>query len=82
MVKEVRGVNQALRALTFLSRADRVGGDNLAAAELLGQADGIELLEARVGDSKAFPNAFTNGLGVAELKRPNPKAVAEIEGLY
>jgi len=82
MVKEVRGVNQALRALAFLNRADRGGGDNLAAAELLGQADGIELLDARVGDRKAFPNAFTNGLGVAELKRPNPKAVAEIEGLY
>jgi len=82
MVREVRGVNQGLRALAFLNRADRVGGDNVAATDLLGQADGIELLGARMGDRKAYPNAFTNGPGVTELKRPNPKAVAEIEGLY
>lgn len=82
MVREVRGVNHGLRALAFLNRADRVGGDNFAATELLRQVEGIQLLDARVGDRKAFPNAFTTGLGVAELKRPNPKAVAEITGLY
>jgi chromosome partitioning protein len=82
MVKEVRGVNHGLRAVAFLNRADRGGSDNRAAADLLAQAEGIDLLNLRVGDRKAFPNAFTTGLGVAELKRPNPKAVAEIEGLY
>ncbi len=82
LVKEVRSVNTGLRALAFLNRADRVGADNAVASALLNEAEGIELLDVRVGDRKAFPNAFSNGLGVGELKRPNPKAVAEMEGLY
>lgn len=82
MLSEVRAVNEGLRACAFINRADAQGADNDLAANLLAKGEGIELLPFRVGNYKAFPNAFVEGLGVAELKPKHAEALAGITGLY
>ena len=82
MLSEVRAVNEALRACAFINRADPKGADNDAAAGLLAEAEGIEVLAARLGNFKAFPNAFVEGLGVAELKPRHADAITGMKTLY
>jgi chromosome partitioning protein len=82
MLAEVRAVNEDLRAAAFINRADPKGADNQAAREMLAQGEGIEVLDARLGNFKAFPNAFVEGLGVVEMKPRHADAIAGITGLY
>ena len=56
------------------------GDDNEAAAEARGN-EVLTYLDAPIGRRKAFPNAAAEGRGVSELKRPDPKASAEIAAL-
>src|SRR5690349_3038947 len=65
----------------ILNFADPQGGDNEAAAEALRGNDAIKYLDAPIGRRKAFPNAAAEGRGVSQLKRPDPKATAEIIAL-
>ena len=70
-----------LLAQAILNFADPQGGDNEAAAEALRGNEFIKYLDAPIGRRKAFPNAAAEGRGVRELKRPDPKASAEITAL-
>jgi chromosome partitioning protein len=70
-----------LRAFAILNFADPVGGDNAEAAEVLTGNEVIAYLDAPIGRRKAFPNAASEGRGVCELKRQDPKASAEIATL-
>jgi chromosome partitioning protein len=78
LITEARSINPDLRAVAVLNFADAQGSDNEAAAAALKGADAIEFLDAPIGRRKAFPNAAAEGLGVSELKRPDPKANAEL----
>ena len=70
-----------LRAVAVLNFADPAGGDNAAAAEALTGSEVIAYLDAPIGRRKAFPNAASEGRGVCELKRQDPKASAEMAAL-
>ena len=70
-----------LRAVAVLNFADPTGGDNAVAAETLTGNEVIAYLDAPIGRRKAFPNAASEGRGVCELKRQDPKASAEIATL-
>ncbi len=78
LVAEARTVNDSLRACSIVSLADAQGRDNEDAVEALRAIDGIETLPLAVGRRKAFPNAFSNGLGVIEQTPTDPKAVNEL----
>jgi chromosome partitioning protein len=78
LVAEAKTVNESLRAYSILSLADAQGRDNEDAAEALRAIDGIEALPFAVGRRKAFPNAFSNGLGVIEQTPADLKAVNEL----
>ena len=67
LVEEVRTVNPVLTAFAFLNRADPRGPDNAAAAEIIAEAPGLDLLETSIGSRKAFGNAAAAGLAVTEL---------------
>ncbi len=82
LLDEVRTVNEKLKAWVFLNRADAIGKDNEAAADIVADTEGMELIAPRIGDRKAFPNAHTQGLSVLELRPRDPKAVQELEGLF
>jgi chromosome partitioning protein len=70
-----------LRAVAILNFADPAGADNAEAVEALTGNEVIAYLEAPIGRRKAFPNAASEGRGVCELKRQDPKATVEIATL-
>lgn len=81
LVREAREVNDNLRAVSVLNGADPSGKDNQAAAEVLGEADGIEYLPSLVGRRKVFPNAASMGLSVLEYTPRDAKAIGEVLAL-
>ncbi|HEX8465304.1 MAG TPA: AAA family ATPase [Abditibacterium sp.] len=82
LVEEMRAANPDLRAHTFLNRADARGSDNEDAAEVLQDSPTLLLLDAALGQRKAFGNAAAEGLSVTELRPGDPKATEEMSALY
>jgi chromosome partitioning protein len=82
LVREIQAVNPALRAYTFLNRADPAGPDNDEAAAVLRDAPELVFLETPVVARKAFGKAAAQGLAVTELKPPDEKAIQEMQALF
>lgn len=82
LIEQARGFNERLRAFSFLSRADSTGSQNDDASELIGEYRNLVFLETPLRNRKAFRVASSQGLGVAELRPRDPKAIAEMEALY
>jgi chromosome partitioning protein len=83
MVNEIRSVNEGLRALAMVNRADPLGNDNAEAeAAFAEHADVLETAPLRVGNRKAIALAHLMGLAAVEMARTDPKAVAELDALY
>jgi chromosome partitioning protein len=82
LVQDIRSVNPALRAYTFLNRADPAGLDNEEAAEVLREASELVFLETPIIARKAFGKAAAQGLAVTELKPPDEKAIQEMQALF
>ena len=81
LVREAREINDRLRAVVVLNAADGHGADNDAAAEALGEADGLEYLPTPIGRRKACPNATAAGRSVLELTPRDPKAAQELAAM-
>ena len=81
LVKEAREINERLRVVAILNAADAQGSDNDAAAQQLGEVDGIEYLPALVGRRKAFPNAASAGRSILEQSPRDHKAVQELAAI-
>jgi chromosome partitioning protein len=81
LVEEAREINPDLPAVAFLNGADAQGRDNADAAEALAELAGIETAATSIVRRKAFPNAASEGRGVAEMRPPDSKAVEEIVAL-
>lgn len=77
LVKEAQDFNCNLRVYAVINRADSQGSDNASAADII-QTEGIQLLDVRIGQRKAFSNAASEGLSVIELKYKDEKANSEI----
>lgn len=83
MIGEIRAVNETLRALALVNRADSIGNDNAEAeAAFTEHAEALQVVPGRVGNRKAIAQAHLMGLAAVEMARPDLKAVAELEGLY
>jgi chromosome partitioning protein len=82
LVEEMRTVNPALLAYTFLNRADPRGSDNADAMELLRKDNSLHFIDTPLGTRKAFSNAASLGMAVTELKPIDQKANDEIMLLY
>ena len=81
LVKEAREINEPLRACAVLNGADPQGGDNEAAAQVMAEAEGIEVLPVTIVRRKAFPNAAAEGRAVLEHTPRDPKAIEELTAL-
>lgn len=81
LVREAREINEPLRAFAVLNGADPQGGDNEAAAQVMAEADGIEVLPVTIVRRKAFPNAAAEGRAVLEHTPRDPKAIEELTAL-
>jgi chromosome partitioning protein len=82
LLEDIRTINPALRAVSFLNRADPVGADNQDARDILSEVAGIEFAGLTIVNRKAFGKAVSVGLAVAELSNPDDKATREITALY
>jgi chromosome partitioning protein len=83
MVTEIRAVNESLRALALVNRADPGGNDNAEAeAAFAEHGDVLEAMPVRVGNRKSIAQAHLIGLAAVEMPRPDPKAVSELDALY
>jgi len=67
------GVGKTVLAVNIAAALAQEGRDVLLAG-----LDGIKALPLMVGRRKAFPNAFTAGLSVAEQFPRDPKAAGEL----
>ena len=82
LVEEMRAVNPALRAVTFINRADPRGQDNAEAEELLRENAALTFAHTPLGGRKAFSNAAAQGIAVTELRPSDPKAIEEMLTLF
>lgn len=82
VVKEMRTMNQKLRAYTLINLADPRGTDNEAAAEYAVEVEGLTFIPQPIVNRKAFKRAAASGLSVVEVKPQDSKASEEILALY
>jgi chromosome partitioning protein len=83
LINDIRAVNENLRALAMVNRADPIGSDNAEAeAAFAEHANVLETAPLRVGNRKAIAQAHLMGLAAAEMVRSDQKAVAELDALY
>lgn len=82
LINEIRTVNKKLVCFCVINEADPSGVDNKQTLEILSQSEEMTCLDCVIGKRKAFGNAGSDGLGVAELKVVDKKAVQEIKDLY
>jgi chromosome partitioning protein len=82
-VGDIRTINEDLRAVAFVNRADPVGSDNEEAeAAFAEHHEVIEAIPVRIGNRKGIAVAHLMGLAAVEAHRPDPKAVAELDALF
>ena len=81
ILREVASINPSLKSYSFLNRTDSRGGDNDDAIRLLGECAELIFLDCPLGTRKAYANAAALGMGIAELKPLDKKAVAEFAAL-
>lgn len=82
-VSDIRTINEGLRAVAFVNKADPIGSDNAEAeAAFAEHAEVIEAAPLRVGTRKGIAVAHLMGLAACEAQRPDSKAVAELNALY
>ena len=83
LLAEIRSIRpEELKAYSFLNRADVRGSDNNDAGDALAQVEGIDFVDANLGNRKAFSNAAGRGLSVIELNPADEKATHEIKTLF
>lgn len=84
MVEQAKMLNQNLKAFIILNRASPNPSVSEAqeAQEILADLEHVELSNAVIRDRIAFRKAARDGMAVAEMKAPDPKALAEITFLY
>ncbi|RYC66255.1 nucleotide-binding protein [Spirosoma sordidisoli] len=82
LVSEMQIGNPKLRAFSFINRGDSKGTDNQDVSDLLSESETVTYLNVILTNRKAFANAISYGLGIAELKPSDPKAVGEFKNLY
>lgn len=82
LIDECKTVNQKLKVITFLNKADALGNDNVEATEALKEIELFTYLNTSIGLRKSFANAASDGCSVVEQKPLDKKAADEIKTLY
>lgn len=81
LVEEIATINPALKAFSFLNRADVRGNENANAQEIIAEKENIEVLPIAISNRKAFSDACAMGKAVSEHARKDLKALSEIQYL-
>lgn len=81
LVEEIATINPALKAFSFLNRADVRGNENANAQEIIAEKENIEVLPIVISNRKAFSDSCAMGKAVSEHAKKDPKALLEIQYL-
>jgi chromosome partitioning protein len=81
LVEDARVTNPELKAVVFINRADALGAENAAAAEIIQGQPALAFVDAALGNRKSYAKAAAAGLAVSELRPKDAKAVQEMEAL-
>lgn len=83
LVAEAHDIRDDLTVCAILSRADHSGRrtDNDAAAEAVERLPHLSYLNTPIANRQAFADSVGLGLCVKEMKRKDPKAIAELDAL-
>ncbi|HEY3527502.1 MAG TPA: AAA family ATPase [Nitrososphaeraceae archaeon] len=82
IISDMKTLNEKLKAIAFINRADPSGSDNDDAISILEECKEFECLKLTVGNRKIFRTSSGEGLSVVEVKKADKKAVQEITDLY
>ena len=82
IISDMKTLNDKLKAIAFINRADPRGTDNEEAISILQECKEFECLKFTIGNRKTFRTSSGEGLSVTEVKNPDKKAVQEITELY
>jgi chromosome partitioning protein len=82
LITEIHTINPNLKCGGFVNRAFANSKDNEDTMTAISDSDGIDSIPVKIGDRKAFSNAFGVGLTVPEIKPKDEKAVNELQRLY
>jgi hypothetical protein len=78
----MRLLNDRIRVVGFINRADPVGSDNADSREILRSLAWMEFADSAIVNRKAFGKAMAHGLSVSELRPLDYKARNEMQALY
>ena len=82
MMERMRLLNDRIRVVGFINRADPVGSDNADSREILRSLAWMEFADSAIVNRKAFGKAMAHGLSVTELRPLDYKARNEMQALY
>jgi len=82
VINEMKPANPNLQVFSIINQADSTGWDNEGSIDILQECEDIKCIDLTVGYRKAFPNAYSDGLSVLEMKIQDKKAVQEITNIY
>ncbi len=82
LIQLMNPINPKLRILSFLTQADFKGADNEDSIKIIKKYPRLGGTNLSIGSRKSFPNAYTQGLGVIEIKPKDIKATKEIMALH
>ena len=82
LIEEMEQVNPDIKAYAILNKADARGRDNQATIDHILTLKKLLYLDAPIVSRKAFSNAAALGMLVNEQKKPNKKAVMELERFH
>jgi len=82
LITEMKPANPSLLAFSMINQADSTGTDNEGTIKILQECEEIKCIPITIGSRKAFANAASDGIGVAEMKLQDKKAIQEMKELY
>jgi chromosome partitioning protein len=84
LAKTARGFNPDLKAFIVLSRVSPNPSvtERAEAQEVIADFEHLQLAKSVIRDRIAYRKAARDGLGVAEMKPADPKAVEEVRALF
>lgn len=82
MILPIKQINQNLRCIPCINQGDVLGKDNEDSLKIISDYPFLAKKQIIINQRKSFHNAYAQGLGVIELKKPDQKAIYEMEYLY
>ena len=77
LVTEARTINEGLRAIAVINKADPQGDDNAAVANYFAEVEGLELAPHYLTRRKIYRNAQAEGLSIFEMEDKGQREAIE-----